>query len=246
MLLGILFIFSNKKKSISILLKTTELALKSFSGLLFLLCVMGAALFVPYESFNYYLAWLYLGVFTISVVAITVYLFLFDKHLLKSRLAAGPVAETRIAQRIVQSIAGLAFLGIFVLSALDHKNKWSDVPLQVSYIADLFCALSFVLLFFVFKQNTFLSAIIEVQKEQEVISAGLYGIVRHPMYTGAFILLFFTPIALGSYCGLFPVIILIGVIIYRAIDEERELKENLVGYKEYCKKVKYRLIPFIF
>jgi len=227
-------------------MKTFELALKSFLGLLFLLCVMGAALFVPYGNFNYPLAWLYLGMFTVSVIVITVYLFLFDKGLLKSRLAAGPVAETRIIQKIIQSVTGLAFIGIFIFSAFDYKNGWSNVPSGFSYTAVLFCTFAFVLLFFVFRQNTFLSAIIEVQEKQQVISTGLYGIVRHPMYMGATILLLFTPIALGSYCGLFPVLILFAGIIYRAIDEERELKQKLTGYEEYCKKVKYRLIPFIF
>ena len=220
--------------------------LKSFSGLIFLLCVMGAALFVPYGSFNYNLAWLYLIVFTVSVVWITVYLFLFDKHLLRSRLAAGPVAETRTIQKVIQSVASIAFIGIFLLSAFDYKNNWSNVPLEFSYVANLFCALAFVLLFYVFKQNTFLSATIEVQEKQQVVSTGLYGIVRHPMYTGALALLLFTPIALGSYYGLFSVLILVVVIVYRAIDEEKDLKQNLVGYKEYCEKVKYRLIPFIF
>jgi protein-S-isoprenylcysteine O-methyltransferase Ste14 len=222
------------------------LVLKSLSGLLFLLCVMGAALFVPYGSFNYILAWLYLCVFTVSVIVITAYLFLFDKHLLKSRLSAGPIAETRTTQKIIQSVAGLAFIGIFVLSAFDYKYKWSDVPLSFSYTADFFCTMAFVILFYVFKQNTFLSATIEVQEKQQVISTGLYKIVRHPMYTGAFILLLFTPIALGSYYGLLPVMIIIGAIIYRAFDEEKELKQSLAGYKEYCEKVKYRLIPFIF
>ena len=226
--------------------KTRELILKSVAGLLFLLVVMATALFVPYGSFDYTLAWLYLAVFVVSVLLITTYLFLFDRHLLQSRLAAGPISETRPAQKIIQSIAGLAFLSIFVLSALDYKYHWSTVPLWFSYLADFFCAGAFVLLFFVFKQNTFLSATIEVQQNQQVISHGLYGIVRHPMYTGAFFLLLFTPIALGSYCGLLPVIILMAVIIYRAIDEENELKQNLKGYQQYCEKVKYRLIPFIF
>jgi protein-S-isoprenylcysteine O-methyltransferase Ste14 len=229
-------------------LKTTEpeLIIKSFAGLLFLLFIMGIALFVPYRSFNYNLAWLYLFVFTVSVISITVYLFLFDKHLLKSRLAAGPIAETRTTQKIVQSVAGVAFLGIFVLSAFDHKYKWSHVPLLFSYLADLICAIAFVILFYVFKQNTYLSATIGVQEKQQVISSGLYKIVRHPMYAGASILLLFTPIALGSYYGLLCVLILVAVIIYRAFDEEKDLKQNLAGYKEYCQKVKYRLVPFVY
>ena len=227
-------------------MKILELIVKSFLGLLFLLSVMGATLFVPYGSFNYHLAWLYLAVFGIPVVVITVYLFLFDKHLLETRIAVGPVSETRPIEKIIQSIAGIAFLGIFVVSAFDYKNNWTHVPLQLSYVSDLFCLLAFVWLFFVFKQNTYLSATIEVQEKQHVISTGLYGIVRHPMYTGAMILLLFTPIALGSYYGLLPAIVLVVVIIYRAIDEEKELKQNLVGYKEYCEKVRFRLIPSIF
>jgi protein-S-isoprenylcysteine O-methyltransferase Ste14 len=227
-------------------MKKAELIFKSLSGLLFLLCVMGAALFLPCGSFNYPLAWMYLGMFTLSVLYITTYLFLFDKHLLQNRLVAGPVAEKRLVQKIIQAIAGLAFVGVFVLSAFDYRNKWSNVPVFLSYLANLFCLLAFVLLFFVFRQNTFLSATIEVQEKQQVISTGLYGMVRHPMYTGAFILLLFTPISLGSYWGLFPFLILVIVIIYRAMDEEIELKQNLPGYKEYCEKVKYRLIPFVF
>lgn len=227
-------------------MKKSELILKSGAGLVFLICVLCTVLFVSYGSFDYNLAWVYLFVFAFSVVWITVYLFLFDKHLLKSRLAAGPVAETRTIQKVIQSVAGLAFIGLFLISALDYKNKWSNVSLEISYAADIICALSFVLLYYVFKQNTFLSATIEVQEKQQVVSTGLYGVVRHPMYTGALVLLLFTPVALGSYYGLFLLPILIAVIVYRAIDEERELKQNLMGYQEYCKKVKYRLIPFIF
>ena len=223
-----------------------SLVLKSFAGLLFLFCVMSAALFAPFGGFDYSLAWFYLGVFNISVVVITVYLILRDRHLLKSRLAAGPIAETRTIQKIIQSVAGLSFIGIFILSAFDYKNDWSNVPLAFSYVADGLCMLAFVLLFFVFRQNTFLSATIEVQENQQVISTGLYGVVRHPMYMAAFILLFFTPIALGSYYGLCPVFILAAAIIYRTIDEEQDLKQNLAGYKMYCEKVKYRLIPFVF
>jgi protein-S-isoprenylcysteine O-methyltransferase Ste14 len=184
--------------------------------------------------------------FTISIVWITIYLFLFDRHLLKTRLAVGPVSEKRTTQKIIQSFAGLAFIGIFVLSAFDYKDKWSNVPLKISYAADFFCVLTFVLLFFVFKQNTFLSATIEVQEKQRVISTGLYGIVRNPTYTGALILLFFTPIALGSYYGLLLFLLLAVAIIYRTLDEEKDLQQNLAGYKEYCEKVKYRLIPYLF
>ncbi|GGB05110.1 membrane protein [Puia dinghuensis] len=214
--------------------------------MLFLLLAMALAMFLPYGSLHYRLAWLYLIVFFVPVLFITAYLFLFDKHLLESRLAVGPVAEPTVTQKLIQSAAGVAFIGVYILSALDYRYKWSDVPLYLSYVGDAFCVLAFVFLFYVFKANTFLSATIEVQEEQQVISTGLYGVVRHPMYTGALVLLFFTPLALGSFWGLVAVMVLAAVIIFRAIDEERELKAKLTGYEEYCNKVRFRLIPFIF
>jgi protein-S-isoprenylcysteine O-methyltransferase Ste14 len=238
--------YSNKNSKQASVMNTTSLILKSFAGLLFLLLVMGAALFIPYRSLNYDLAWLYISIFTFFVSWITIYLAIFDTRLLKSRLVAGPVAETRSVQKIIQSVAALAFIATFVLSSLDHKNKWSAVPVKFSYAADLFCALAFVLLFYVFKQNTFLSATVEVQEEQKVISTGLYGLVRHPMYSAALLLLLFTPIALGSWFGFIPVFVLGLSIAYRAVDEEKELKQHLAGYREYCEKVKYRIIPFLF
>jgi len=227
-------------------MKNAILILKSVAGTLFLMLIMGVALFLPFGSLKYSLAWLYLAVFFLSVSIITIYLFLFDKHLLKSRLAVGPVAETKPTQKLIQSIAGLAFISIFIVSALDYRHKWSNVPLHFSHLGDTFCGLAFVFLFFVFKQNTYLSATIEVQEKQQVISTGLYAVIRHPMYTAALLLLIFTPIALGSYWGMIPVAILTTVIVARAIDEEQELRKNLVGYEAYCRKVKYRLVPFIF
>jgi protein-S-isoprenylcysteine O-methyltransferase Ste14 len=158
----------------------------------------------------------------------------------------GPVAETKPIQKLIQSIAGLTFISIFIVSALDYRHKWSNVPSHFSYLCDTFCGLAFVFLFFVFRQNTFLSATIEVQEKQQVISTGVYAVIRHPMYSFALLLLIFTPIALGSYWGMIPVAILTAVIIARAIGEEQELRKNLVGYEAYCSKVKYRLVPFIF
>lgn len=227
-------------------MKKFELIFKSILGLLFLLCLMGLALFLPFGGLDYLPAWYYLIVFTVSVLWITLYLFIFDKKLLESRLVAGPIGEKRKFQKLIQSFASLSFIGIFILSAFDYKNKWSNLPLELSYISDIICALAFVFIFYVFKQNTFLSATIEVKENQKVISTGLYSIIRHPMYSGAFILLFFTPLALGSLWALIPVLLLFAVIFYRAKDEEEQLKQDLQGYQEYCKKVKYRFIPFIF
>lgn len=219
---------------------------KSIAGMSFLFIVMGAALFLPFGGLSYILAWWYLAVFFISALVITLYLFLFDKHLLRSRLAAGPVAEPTVTQKLIQSAAGLAFIAIYIVAGFDQKYHWSTVPQPLSFASDTLCTLAFVFLFYVFKQNTYLSATIEVQDNQQVISTGLYAIIRHPMYSGATILMLFTPLALGSFWGLVPATILAIVIGIRAVDEEHQLTTNLTGYKEYCAKVKYRLIPFIF
>ena len=227
-------------------MKRSALIFKSIAGILFLLVVMGAALFIPHKSFDYFQAWIYLAAFFIPVIVITVYIFRFDKRLLESRLSVGAVSEKRKVKKLVQSLAWLLFISVYILSSLDSYHGWTQVALPLSFFADAIILLAFIFLFYVFKENTFLSATIEVQEKQKVISTGLYGIIRHPMYLGAIILMGFTPLALGSWLGLIPVIILIFVIIFRAIDEEQELKKNLAGYKEYCDKVKYRLIPFIF
>lgn len=214
--------------------------------MLFLFITMGLAIYLPAGSFMYLLAWIYLTIFFVCVLLITLYLFLFDKHLLKSRLAAGPVAEPTRTQKVIQSLASLAFLATYVTSGFDHRYHWSIFPSSISFVADLGCAGAFVFLFFVFRQNTYLSATIEVQEKQEVVSTGLYAIIRHPMYTGALALMLFTPIALGSFWGLAPSILLAVLIGIRAIDEENKLGADLAGYKDYCKKVKYRFFPYIF
>lgn len=211
-----------------------------------LLLFMGVALFLPNMSFRYGLAWLYLAVFFLSVAVITIYIFRYDKGLLGSRLAVGPVAEQRIAQKVIQGIASLLFIAIFVLSSFDHRFGWSYPPPWLSYVATGLIVVSFVLLFRVFRENTFLSATIQVQEGQAVVSTGLYGVVRHPMYSGAMLLMLFTPIALGSFWGVIPALLLLVVIVFRAVDEERVLMINLEGYAAYCQKVKYRFIPYLF
>lgn len=214
--------------------------------MLFLLVVMGMVTFLPYGGIHYTRAWIYFAVFFGSSFIITLYLFIFNQSLLQKRLSVGPLAEPTITQKFIQAAAGLLFLAIFIASSFDAKYHWSTVPEALSLISDILCAAAFVFLYFVFKQNTFLSATIEVQEHQRVVSTGLYSVIRHPMYTGALVLLIFTPLALGSFIGMLPALCLVLVLAYRAIDEERTLTANLAGYKEYCRKVRYRLVPYVF
>ncbi len=222
-----------------------NLIVKSILGLLFLVLILGLALFLSAGSLDYWQAWVYLAVFSICVILITVYLARYDPKLLASRVQAGPTAEVRKSQQIIQSLASLFFIALFVVPGLDFRFHWSQVPPVLSLIADGVVALSLFFVFLVFKENTYTSAIIEVADQQTVISSGPYSLVRHPMYAGAFLLLLFTPIALGSWVGILFALPVMLVIVVRLLDEEKYLAANLKGYEEYRQKVRYRLIPFV-
>jgi protein-S-isoprenylcysteine O-methyltransferase Ste14 len=218
---------------------------KAFGGLLFLIIALAAALFLPVWTFNYRQAWVFLAVFSVSVFAITLYLMKKDPRLLERRVKAGPIAEKDRKQKIIQSLASIAFIAVIVFPAIDHRLGWSTVPPYIVVIGDIFVALGLLIVFLVFKENTFTSAVIELDAEQKVISTGPYSLVRHPMYIGAIIMLLGIPVALGSWLGLLMIIPITLVIIFRLLDEEKFLAKNLNGYEEYQNKVKYRLIPFI-
>jgi protein-S-isoprenylcysteine O-methyltransferase Ste14 len=155
------------------------------------------------------------------------------------------VEEKEKTQKIIQAFAFLGFALILIIPALDHRFGWSNIPLCIVILGDILVAIGFYLVFLVFKENTFASATIEIATDQKVITTGPYSMVRHPMYSGALIMLFGTPLALGSWWGLLVLIPFILIIILRLLDEEKFLSKNLPGYNEYCQKVRYRLIPLL-
>ncbi len=210
-----------------------------------LVVFMGAALFLPAWTLNFWQAWVYLIIFAAASALTTVYLWKHDHKLLESRVKAGPRAEKEAIQKPIQVLASLAFIGTLVLPSLDHRLHWSHVPSVCVIAADALVALGFLAVFFVYKENTFTSATIEVAPDQRVISTGLYAYVRHPMYAGALIMLFATPIALGSWWGILMSIPMTLVIVLRLLNEERFLQTSLPGYTEYCLKVRYHLAPYI-
>jgi protein-S-isoprenylcysteine O-methyltransferase Ste14 len=218
---------------------------KAFGGLLQLTVFLAAALFIPAGTLNYWQAWVFLVVFSIAVLAITIYLIKKDPQLLERRIKAGSGAETRHSQKIIQFFAAIAFIAIFILSALDHRFGWSVLPYYVVIVGDFLVALGLLTVFFVFRENSYASATIEIVDEQRLITTGPYAIVRHPMYSGAFVMLAGVPPALGSLWGLLAVIPIMLVIIWRLIDEEKFLQINLPGYSAYLSNVKCRLLPFI-
>lgn len=218
---------------------------KAFGGLLFLLIVMGALLFLPAWSLVYWQAWAFLAVFGASALAITLYLMKNDPGLLERRVHAGPIAEKEKSQKIIQSITSMAFISIMVISALDHRFAWSTGSLRLAVAGDLLVALGFLIVFFVYRENSFASATIEIFPEQKVISTGLYALVRHPMYMGGLIIFLGIPLALGSCWGLFGVLFLVPAGMWRIFEEEKFLKRNLPGYSDYQFKVKHRLLPLL-
>jgi protein-S-isoprenylcysteine O-methyltransferase Ste14 len=217
--------------------------IKAFLGLVFLLGLMWLVLFVPAWTLGYYQAWGFWLIFALSTIAVTIYLLKKDISLLELRTKAGPTSETQISQQIIQGLASILFLMLLIVPGLDHRYHWSVVPFYVSIIGDIVVLLGFIIIFFVFKENSYASGIIETNQDQRVITTGPYRIVRHPMYTGGLLLLLFTPLALGSYWALLVAFLLCLIIVIRLLYEERFLRDHLPGYKEYSEQTRYRLIP---
>lgn len=222
-----------------------NLMVRTWLGFAALLLFMGLALFLPAGSFGYWQAWVYLAVFFGSVILITLYLIKYDQKLLESRVDGGPTAETQKSQQLIQSLASLCFIGMYVVAGLDYRFHWSQMSAALSLISEVFVALGFLFVFLVFKENSYTSATIEVAEEQKVITTGPYSLVRHPMYAGASVMLIASPIALGSWVALPLPFLLIFVIVLRSLEEEKFLSANLKGYEQYRQKVRHRLIPFV-
>ena len=223
----------------------SNLARRTVLGFAQLIVVMAIALFGPAWTLDYLQAWVYLLIFVGSASIITVYLWRNDPGLLERRIDAGPTAEKQPLQQLIQAVAAITFIGFLVVPSLDHRLAWSQVPLAMEIAGDALVALGFFVVYLVFKENSFSAATIELATGQKVISTGPYAIVRHPMYAGALVMLFGTPLALGSWWGLLLMIPMTLVLVLRLLDEERFLAKNLPGYTEYCQRVLYRLVPYI-
>jgi protein-S-isoprenylcysteine O-methyltransferase Ste14 len=221
----------------------SKLAAKTTLGFANLILLLAISLFVPAWTLHFWQGWLYLFLFASSSAAITIYLWKRDRALLSRRVSAGPIAEKTRTQQIIQLFASLGFLAILIVPALDYRFSWSHVPLWLVLAGDLLVVLGFYIVFRVFCVNTFTAATVEVTEQQTVISTGPYAYVRHPMYSGALIMLLGTTLALASWWGLLPFVFMVAVIVARLLNEEKLLLANLRGYAEYVARVKYRLIP---
>ncbi len=219
------------------------LTIKVFGGLVLLLLVMAGLLFIPAWTVDYWQASTFLVIHFVSSVAISLYLMKRDPKLLERRMSGGPFAEKEPTQKIIMSFASLGFIGLMVVPALDHRFGWSHMPPSAALVGDVLVLLGWLAVFFVFKENSFASATIELAPDQEVISTGPYAFIRHPMYAGGLVMLAGMPIALGSWWGLFVMVGVTPALMWRVADEERFLSVNLPGYLAYKQKVRYRLVP---
>jgi protein-S-isoprenylcysteine O-methyltransferase Ste14 len=205
--------------------------------------VLGATLFLAAGTFDYWQAWALLAVAALTTAIPTIYLMRTNPIALQRRSHAGPTAEPRTLQKVL--IAGWysTLAGIVLVSAFDRRFGWSSVPTAICLVGDLLVAVALGLAMLVVIQNSHAAATVRVESDQTVISTGLYGLVRHPMYTGNVIMMIGIPLALGSYWALVFLIPGLTVLAVRIRDEERLLRDELDGYLEYTQKVRYRLVP---
>ena len=223
-----------------------KVKVKAWLGFSFLAVAMGLLLFIPAGTIDYWQAWAFLAVYFTGSLFIVLYLVRRDSALLQRRMRGGPAAEKKKEEKVIMLIASLGFIALLVVPALDHRLQWSHVPVSVTLLGDILIALWWFIVFIVFRENSFASATIEVAEGQTVVSTGPYAVVRHPMYAGGLLLVVGTPLALGSYWGLLAIAAMMPVLIWRLFDEERFLARKLPGYREYCARVRWRLIPGVF
>jgi protein-S-isoprenylcysteine O-methyltransferase Ste14 len=207
--------------------------------------LFGLLLFLPAGTLNYWQAWLFIAVFAATSAGPSIYWAVKKPEVLRRRMNAGPTAETRPAQRIIVSGVYLWFSALLVVSALDHRFGWSNVPTAVVLVGDVLVAVGLAFTMLVVQQNSYAAANVTVEAGQTVVSTGLYGFLRHPMYFGALIMMVGIPLALDSYWGLVGNVAGLLLLAYRIVDEEKMLVQELAGYREYTQKVRYRLVPLV-
>lgn len=197
---------------------------------------------LPAGTFNYWEVYLYFGILIVPMLFVFMYFLRKDPRFLERRSRG---VEKVKEQKLIQLINLPVFIAAFIIPGLDKRFGWSDIPSEIIILTDIVIFSGYVIIFLVFRENSYASRIVEIDKEQKVITTGLYSVVRHPMYLGVLVMYLPTPLALGSYWGLIPMAFLPVALVFRILNEEKVLKENLEGYKEYCQKTRYRLIPHI-
>lgn len=220
-----------------------KLLLQALSKFAIGLSFVGILLFLPAGTFLYMNAWLFIALLFIPILLLGTVLFFKAPDLLKKRL---DTKESEKTQKRVVALSALLFFSGFIVAGLDFRFTWSKIPMPITMIASLILLFSYALYAEVMRENTYLSRTIKVEEQQKVIDTGLYGIVRHPMYAATLFLFLSIPIVLGSWWSLLCFAPYVILIVVRIFNEEKLLEKELDGYSAYKKRVKFRLIPFIF
>lgn len=213
---------------------------KAYLFPIILMMVMGVIIFLPAGSFRFWQAWIWwLGLFVLMIF--TAAFFLKKSPELLSRRMTFKEKERTYKPPAILNLYFLAF----IIPGFDFRFHWSSVPLWVTVTANALVFLGYLLIFLVFKENSYASTVIQVEEEQPVITTGPYTIVRHPMYLGMLLMSLFSPLALGSYWAIIPSLLIIPSLVLRIKNEEDVLGKKLAGYKDYCLETSYRLIPLV-
>jgi protein-S-isoprenylcysteine O-methyltransferase Ste14 len=209
----------------------------------FSIVFFGVLLFWPAGTFDYWQAWVFIAVFEVGTMIPTIYLAVQYPDAFRRRTRTGPFAEGRMVQKLINVGIISTTVATAVVSALDHRFGWSAVPTPVVVLGNMLVLVGLAVAEVVVIQNNYAAATITVEKDQPVVSTGLYSVVRHPMYVGALILIVGMPLALGSYWGLLTMLPGVLIFVARITDEEKALRQELAGYGDYIDKVHYRLVP---
>lgn len=219
-----------------------KLSLKALMAFLLGLIMMSALLFLPAGTLAYRGAWLFIALLFTPILVIGVVLLIKAPDLLRKRLA---MKEREKEQQGVVALSGLLLVASLVIAGLDHRFGWSHIPQAIVTVAALVLLVGYGLYAEVLRENAYLSRVVEVQEGQRVIDTGLYGIVRHPMYLAVSLLYLSIPIVLGSWWALLLMSPCIFLLVLRIRNEEQVLHQGLSGYTDYTKRVRYRMIPFV-
>mgnify|MGYP003306229909 CR=1 FL=1 len=216
----------------------TSACIRFFAGLI----LVGLLIFLPAGTLHYPCGWLFMAVLFVPMFIAGTVMFSRSPELLEKRLNA---KEKEAEQKSVVALSGIMFVAAFVVAGLDFRYSWTAMPAWTVCAATVFFLLAYVMYAEVLRENVYLSRTIEVQENQKVIDTGLYGIVRHPMYSATILLFLSMPVVLGSLPSFVIMLAYIPIIAKRIRNEEEVLRKGLAGYEEYCRKVKYRIIPFV-
>jgi protein-S-isoprenylcysteine O-methyltransferase Ste14 len=221
---------------------TLKLFFQALTKFVLGLLMIGLLLFLPAGTFDFWQAWLFIGILFVPMFIAGIILMIRQPELLRKRLDA---KEQQQEQKWVVALSGLMFIAVFVVAGLNRRFGWYMLPDWAVYIATAIFLVAYAMYAEVMRENMWLSRTVEVQENQQVVSTGLYGIVRHPMYAATLLLFLSMPLVLASPWSFVIMLIYIPIIALRIRNEEQVLERELKGYTEYKQRVRYKVIPFI-